>query len=180
MSSLVLTLKLEKSQTQTKLEVQKSSTKDKEELRGLQNLLNGIAAGRQRATIAVQTGSADPLAGTTGGTITLSSFADADTIRIGNVVLTGKSSPTTEDHFEIDGDDTADAAALAAAINAHSVLSQIISATSALGVVTVRSLIPGVISNQIYMAASAHATVVQLSGSTGGATEAAVTYNFGI
>lgn len=93
------------------------------------------------------------------GTITLSSFVADDTVAVAGVTLTGKASPSTDVQFAIGADDTATAANLAACINAKSTLSPFLLATSALGVVTVTSKIPGLIGNKVTLAISAHGSV---------------------
>lgn len=68
--------------------------------------------------------------------------ADADTLKFGNVTLTWKTAGSGENQVTIGVGTTASAAALAAAINAHSILGGIFSATSALGVVTITCTYP--------------------------------------
>lgn len=93
------------------------------------------------------------------GTVTLSSIVQNDTVTIGKTVFTGKDSPSTSVQFLTGSTDTASAASLAAKINAHAQVGKIVSATSALGVVTLTSLIPGLIGNEIALAISAHGSV---------------------
>ena len=100
------------------------------------NLLRGLNSGAFKGTIDVHTSSTDPVAAS--GTYTLTSAVATDAVTLGTVTLTASSTPADEDEWEIDGaDDAADAASLAAAINAHSVLGLIVTATSASNVVTV-------------------------------------------
>jgi hypothetical protein len=71
-------------------------------------------------------------------TVTDASIVDStDALTLGNVTLTYVSSASTENQVTNGASDTASAANLAAAINAHSKLSGLISATSAAGVVTI-------------------------------------------
>jgi phage tail sheath gpL-like len=93
------------------------------------------------------------------GTVTLSSIAQNDTVTIGKTVFTGKDAPSTSVQFLTGTTDTLSAVSLAAKINAHAQTSKIVSATSALGVVTLTSLIPGLIGNEIALAISAHGSV---------------------
>lgn len=113
------------------------------------------------------------------GTVTLASFVANDTVTINGVVMTGKASPSGEAEFACGVSDTADAAALAAKINAHSTLSLIVSATSALGVVTLTALKPGLLGNCITLAISAHGSVsaARMASGTDGSTE--VTHYYG-
>jgi phage tail sheath gpL-like len=96
---------------------------------------------------------------TASGTVTLSSIVQNDTVTIGKTVFTGKDAPSTSVQFLTGTTDTASAASLAAKINANAQTSKIVSATSALGVVTLTSLIPGLIGNEIALAISAHGSV---------------------
>lgn len=143
------------------------------------NHLQALASGNEKGSVYAQSGSANPVAAS--GTITLASCA-TDTVTIGGITFTGSSTPSGDVQFETDGDDTADAAALAAKINAHPTLSQIVSATSALGVVTVTARQRGVIGNFITLAETGTTITISgsaLAGGTGGATNAASTYAFG-
>jgi len=133
-------------------------------------LLQGLASGSIVGSAYVQRSSVDPVAAS--ATFTLVSAIATDAVTIGAVTLTASSTPANEDEFEIDGaSDTADAASLAAAINAHSVLGKVVVATSALGVVTVTALQKGLVGNQIPFS-SADATITAsaafLAGGTGG------------
>jgi hypothetical protein len=80
-------------------------------------------------------------------TITLASTTDGESVTIGNVTFTARNGATTDMlQFDVSGSDTADATALAAAINAHPYLSQYVLALSAAGVVTVYerpAVVPG-------------------------------------
>lgn len=76
------------------------------------------------------------------------------------------------------------ASKLAAAVNAHATVSQIVVATYAAGVVTVTCRVPGVVGNFIQFTDS-DSTITSsgsgyLANGTGGATDAGVTYNLGI
>lgn len=93
------------------------------------------------------------------GTVTFSSFVENDTVTVGAVTLTGKDAPSGENQFAANGNDAADATAFAACVNAHSVLSKIVSASANSATVTLTCLIPGVIGNQIALAISAHGSV---------------------
>lgn len=77
------------------------------------------------------------------GTLTLVSCAAGTKLLIAGVVMTAMqstSSPPPSGEFSIAGNDNADATALAAAINAHSLLREKVVATAATNVVTVRAL----------------------------------------
>lgn len=157
------------------------SSLDHEAIRDIVNHLQALASGNEKGTVYAQSGTANPVAAS--GTLTLVSAVATDAITIGATTLTASSTPANENQWEIDGaSDTLDAVSLAAAINAHSTLSQIVTATSALGVVTVTAKQRGVVGNAINLS-SADATITasgaNLSGGTGGATDTAATYAFG-
>lgn len=140
----------------------------------LRNAIRYFTSGFKRAKFTIGT-----VAVQATGTVTLASFVQNDTVTINGVVMTGKTSPATEAEFACGVSDTADAAALAAKINAHSSLSLIVSATSALGVVTLTTLKPGLLGNSVTTAISAHGSVAaaRLASGTDGTTERS--YYFG-
>jgi len=182
MASLVLTLKTDETQARLQQDFQIDTGKPKEAALALAEHFKKVAGGITRASIDVQTGSADPVAAS--GTFTLASVVEDDAITIGTVTLTAKDSPSGENQFQTGGeDDTADAVVVAAAINDHSTLSQIVTATSAAAVVTVTSKIKGVIGNQLAISETGDTITASgsfLSGGTGGSTDAASTYSLGI
>jgi hypothetical protein len=146
----------------------------------LQNLLKGFEVGSFLGSIAIYGSTADPVAAS--GTITLATAVAANTVTIGKTVFTASASPSsntaTAVDFLVTGSDTVVAAALAAAINANALgAAQIVSATSALGVVTVTALVPGVLGNQIALAKSGAPITVSASylasgaGGPGGSAE---------
>ncbi len=111
-------------------------------------------------------------------TLTLVSVLNAQTVTINGVVYTAHTNTQANDQFTIAGDDTADAAALALAINNSTTAgSAEIIATSATNVVTVKARKGGVAGNLITVAASNN--TVTISGSqtrlTAGAAPLTVT-----
>ena len=154
----------------------KQASQDQENLNRIINLISGVAIGAVQATIDVQSSSDNPVAAS--GTLTLTSAIATDAVTIGKTTLTASSTPANENQWEIDGaSDTLDAASLAAAINAHSALSLIVTATSAAEVVTITAKQKGVLGNYIALS-SADATIVAsatyLASGAGGSTNAAV------
>ena len=179
-SSVVVTIETEKSQSQAGYDLKLGADKPRENVKALSSWVRGIESGIHRAKVSIQTGANAPVAAS--ATATLVSCA-TDTITIGGITFTGSGSPSGELQFETDGNDTADAAALAAAINAHSTLSKVVSATSAAGVVTITCLIPGVIGNFITLSETGTTITVSaaaLAGGTGGAQEAVQTSVMGL
>lgn len=172
MASLTLVIKTNKDTSEMTLAGQPQMN-----MQRICNLLNGLKAGALRGEVVISTSSADPVAAS--GTLTLTSAVATDKVTIGAVDLTASSTPANENEWEIDGaDDAADAAALAACINAHSVLSKVVSAESSSNVVTITALIPGVMGNQIPLS-SADSTIVAsasfLASGAGGAGSAPLT-----
>ena len=107
------------------------------------------------------------------GTYTLTSAIATDVVTINGTAFTCVSSGATGNQFNVGADDTETAANLAASINASSDLTGIVTATSALGVVTVSAAIPSKMGNAITIASS-DATIVasgaRLTGGTSGAS----------
>lgn len=175
MSSLVITVK---SSEAAEL---KGST-GIESLNAISIHFAALASGNAKGKVYAQSASADPVAAS--GTWTLASVIATDTVTVGNVTFTFTSTPTLATDVEVDGaDNTADAAALAAAINAHSTVSQIVTATAALAVVTVTAKQRGVVGNFIPFT-DGDSTITSagsgfLAGGTGGVTDAEAAYNFG-
>lgn len=181
-SSVILTIKSELTQAQAQTLLKRGSDRDKEGLRSLKNFLNAIP-NQTRAIIDVQTGSSAPVAAS--ATATCASVAVDDTITIAGVTLTAKASPANENQFSQAGTDTADAASLASKISAHSVLGNLMSATSSSEIVTITMKQKGVIGNYITLTSS-NGTRLAVTGSgyftsgTGGATDTANIYTLGL
>ena len=115
------------------------------------------------------------------GTFTLVSAIATDAVTIGQETFTASSTPSGENQWEIDGaDDTADALSLATAINAHSTIGALITATVAAGVITLTAATKGSYANQIPFS-SADATITAsaafLAGGTGGSEDAAESFS---
>lgn len=150
----------------------------------LLNYLAGVVGGKSgHLTVSVE----DSTAAKASAEITVSQ-ADAvadDTVTIGGVVLTAKSSGASTDEFNIGASDAALATNLAAAINAQATLSQVVTASSAADVVTVTCNYPGVVGNIITLATD-NATAFDLnsetalSGPTSTAALASASYELGL
>lgn len=113
------------------------------------------------------------------GTITLSSHVATDTVTINGVTLTAIASGANSSQYNVGVDDTATAANLVATINAHTTLSTMVLATSALGVVTLTALIPGAIGNAVTLAISAHGSVSAARMASGANGDAERTHYYG-
>jgi len=180
MSTITFTVKSEESQAVLQDRHQRSGS-DSEMAIAAMHLFSDLSSGTRRASVDIQTGSADPVAAS--GTLTLSSAIASDAITIGSETFTFSASPANENEALITGGDTVAAAALAAAITAHSVAGQIVTASAASGVVTITAKQKGVVGNFINLS-SADGTITasgaNLAGGTGGVTEAGVTASLGL
>ena len=181
-STLLVTVKSDETQAYLQQIFKIDENKDREAALALSDMFRNFAGGIKRAQIDVQTGSAYPVRAS--GTFTLASVVADEAITIGTETLTFKASPANENQVQSGGaDDTADAVVLAAAINAHSVLSKVVKATSDDAVVTVESRIPGVIGNLIPI--SETGTTITASGTflengAGGGEDEESSYSLGL
>lgn len=178
-SSLKVTVNSDESQAFMQQLFQLDTNKSREAALALSRYFKDVASGRMRASFDVQTGGAAPVRAS--ATWTLASVVATDACTVGGVTFTFTSSPSAETDVEVDGaDDTADAAALAAAVNAHSTISKQVSATSALGVVTIEAREAGVMGNLIAIS-DADSTITTssayLANGAGGADDDAVAYD---
>lgn len=141
-----------------KAKMLKQASKAKEEALALRTFFHGLVGGDHDGQVTVQVNSGDAVAAH--GTITFSSFTNADTFTIGSETFTCETSGASgNNQFNKGGTDTLSAAAAVLIINAHPNLKQTVLATSALGVITVTSTVPGLIGNYINIAISAHGSV---------------------
>lgn len=101
----------------------------------------------------------------------------AETLSIANVTFTARASGASGNEFNIGGTTTITATNLAAAINASANLSGKVTATSALGVVTLTSVVGGLVGNGLELSESmTNTTVTAFSGGSDGSS---VTLNKG-
>lgn len=172
MSTVVITVKTPKSHT----EYNKAGSKNLNVAK-LINLLSGLNVGALTGEIHVSGSTSNPVSAS--GTVTVASIQADDTITIGKTTLTGKASPSGENQFDSDGTNTVVAAAIVAKINAHSVLSTIVKATSSGAVITVTANQKGLVGNYIVLSSS-DGTRLAVTGSgylisgTGGSSVAPV------
>lgn len=134
-------------------------------LQRMENMFGSFANGSYRSNVDINTNPVNA-----SGTITLSSFANTNTVTINGTVLTGATTPSGASQFGIGTNDTATAANLAACINANSSLYGTVYATSSGAVVTVYCRVPGLIGNLCTLAISAHGSVsgANMTGGTDG------------
>lgn len=157
--------------------LQKQGSKPRAECIKLSNYFDALGGGLRKATMTVAVNTTGVKAT---GTVTLSSIAAADTVTIAGLVFTGSDTPSTTVQFLTGTTDTLSAVSLAAKINAHASLLGIVTATSALGVVTLTAVNTGLVYNRVGLAISAHGSV---SGAlmTGGTNDllSPVSYSLG-
>ena len=143
-------------------------------------LMQSLASGSQSGVVDIQTSSTDPVAASGTITLTYANLDATDTVTIGGQVITCRASGAVAGtEFNKETDATVSAANLAVAVNANTTLSKHITATSALGVVTLTAKMKGSIGNLIVMStsdATAYA-LVQMASGAGGPENAVVQYN---
>lgn len=105
------------------------------------------------------------------GTLTLASVVATNACVVAGLTLTAIASGASAVQFNVGADDTETAVNLAAAINANTTINVWVSATSALGVVTVTALYPGVLGNAISTLSGTNITAgaTRLASGTNGA-----------
>jgi len=162
--------------------MRQDSSAGREAIREIVNHLQSLASGNENGTVYAHSSASDPVAAS--ATITVAAADADDTVTIGKTVLTAKASPSTEAQWSQAGTDTEDAASLVAKINAHSVLSLLVSAANEAGVVTVTSLIRGAVANHIALVSSNGVRLAvtgsgYLASGTGGSENTAMIYAFG-
>jgi len=135
--------------------VRPTSQDPRKAIRRLSDYLRGLAGGLSRGTLTLNVGAAKAT-----GTLTFTDQPIEDeSFTIGNVTFTAKDSGATGNQWNITAGGTAaadaagNAASVAALINAHASLSKFLTATAALGVVTVTCDVPGDIGHALQFAA---------------------------
>lgn len=146
---LKMELKLDETSADLENKLKLSSGSKEKVLAGFNNLWSGIAGGIYPASVDAELGAVKA-----SGTVTCASVQAADEVTIDGVVLTAVSGTPAADEFDISGSDTADAASLVAAIAANATLAARVSASSALGVVTIQARDAGALGNSISLASS--------------------------
>jgi phage tail sheath gpL-like len=146
-------------------------------MKRMSQLIRAFIAGVFRGNVTLQVSSAAAVrASQTVTCVEESAVNGTDEISIGSVTLAVEAAPANENQFAKGSGNPAFAAALAAAINGHSVLGQLVLATVATNVVTITAILPGLIGNQIALSETGDGMTLggaALAGGTGGAGEAA-------
>jgi hypothetical protein len=139
----------------------------------LMKYIRGLMGGAKSAKVRVGVNAVK-----SSGTLTLVSAAATNTVTVAGQLFTAVASGATAAQFNLGADDTEAAVSLAAQINAHTTINLWVSATSALGVVTVTALYPGVLGNAIPLLGGTNitASVARLASGTNGAYSATHKY----
>ncbi len=146
---------------------------------GCEQLLQRFAAGVDYGELQVSISSADTAAAVASVAITHASLVAADTLKLGRQTLTAVASGATANQFNIGANATADAVALAAAINANTTLSKyFVASTPVAGTVTITARLKGAWGNLLATTSSSAGMVVtDFASGTGGFDSAPVTYS---
>lgn len=133
------------------------STRQPDSIQRISSYFAAIAGGPFAGSCVVTTGAVQAT-----GLITVTSTGptNGETITIANTVFTAETSGATGNQFNINASATVVAANIAAAVNASADMAGIVTATSALGVVTLTAVAPGNIGNGLALAESATNTTV--------------------
>lgn len=101
------------------------------------------------------------------GTATFASVVATNTLVIGGVTITAVASGATSVQFNVGASNTITASNAVNTINALTTINKVVQATSAAGVITIASLVPGTIGNLITLSTNA-GTITVGSALTGG------------
>lgn len=136
-------------------------------MENLLNYLNGVVSGQYPAQLTIDQGSV-----AASGTITqtVTGAANGQTLTVAGVTFTAKTSGAGANEWNRSNTVATSATNLAAAINASTGLTGVVTASASLGVVTVTAVIPGVESNGLVQANvdCANTTVVSFAGGSDG------------
>ena len=123
-------------------------------IRAIRNLISKILTGAASASIRVVQGAVSAV-----NAVTLASIVQNDTVTVCGTVFTGKDAPAGAVQFLTGTTDELSAVSLAAVINAHTTVGKLVTATSALKVVSLTCNTPGLVGNFLTLAISAHGSV---------------------
>jgi hypothetical protein len=160
-----------------------STSDPKGEANSLMNYISGLCGGAVEGKMTVSLSGSALVAAT--GTVTAASVQAADTITINGVVFTATSSAAAANEFNIGASNTTCAAAIVTSIAASTtaLIQGFISASSALGVVTLTAIPSGVVGNAYTLASSSvgrlAVSAARLAGGTGGLGTTTSEYNYG-
>lgn len=144
---------------------------------------HSAGAGNSAISFDVSEDCDSPVAATGTIALTHANLDDGDTVTIGGVVMTAKTTVVTDStQFTIGANATADGDNLVAALGRNLTLSRIMSASNASGTVTLTMKVKGMIGNCIVMSTSDATayTLTAFSGGTGGACNTVTNYSLGL
>lgn len=154
------------------------------EVNNLIDYLSGLAAGSGAGKLRVTLSGTALVAAT--GTVTAASVQAGDTVTINGVVFTATSSAAAANQFNIGASNTTCAAAIVTSVAASTsaLIQGFVTASSALGVVTLTAVQQGTIGNA-YTLASSNGTrlavsAARFSGGTGGVGTSTSQYTYGV
>lgn len=182
-TSLVLTVNTDRVSLDA---YQKTNGDAQGECNELASLFKALACGAFNGSVAVQKASVAAVAASGTYTITYAKLDANDTVTVAGITLTCVTGTPNTVQFKKETDATVTAANLAAKINALATVNIYVTATSALGVVTVTANQAGVVGNLITTAknsADADGIAVSaaaLAGGAGGALTGATVYHRGL
>lgn len=160
------------------------AAKSQEAAQSLINYLTGLVSGGRSGQVTYRLENATTVVQATATiTITHANVDDGDDVSIGDVVFEAQDAAPAGNQWLIGADATADATALAAAINASAELKGLVVATTAAGVVTLTYYLPGRDGNLVKLETD-DATAFALSATslgTGASTQTAAprTWDYG-
>jgi len=143
--------------------------------RKLKDYVKKIASGMAPATVRAEVGAVKA-----SGTLTGTTVVATNAVTINGLTLTCVNSGATADQWNKGADDAATMAALAVVINGHASLTGIVTATSALTVLTVSAARPGLMGNAITLSSGAGtiiASAARLASGVDGTSD--VTHYYG-
>jgi len=158
---------------QAKLDIDTNATSYSEQ--AVEALFTSIVDGNQTSYTKVATGVVQATATMT----STGSAVDSETALVANTTLTAKTSGAVpaNGEFNISATPTTQAANIALAINSVAALSGVVTATSALGVVTITAVVPGKMGNGLQI--SEGLTNVTATAFSGGSDGKQVSKNYG-
>lgn len=178
-TSFVITIQTPLTNAQMNAKYLGASSNPRNECRSLSHLFKRIEDGLTSASFTVAYSPNAPVNASDTLTLTYASIANNDTCVIGGTTLTCVTgTPSGFTQFKKQTDATVTAVNLVAAITGNTTLNKLVTATSALGVVTITAISPGVMGNQITLVGSTGivAASANFTLGAGGAATAAVTY----
>ena len=152
------------------------------EMQRLMDLMGAIGSGAAQGSGGTLSATVVENATAATGTMTATGSASNNvTVTVGSVTFTGKTgTPSGSTQFKVGVSATADGAAFAAAVNAHTTTNQYVSALNASGVVTLTAigLAVGVLGNALILSSSDATNMAVVAFASGANDSGAKTYNF--